>query len=138
MRLEFNINYLALMTSVFACTLMPEISLAGPNDGVRCPREYTSQFNNGILKCSRRVTTNPEYRNSVCPFIFAVSTTYQRIANAPDRCTRNDNGATLETVPENAFDSENYIREVDGGASTRDRFRKGGQPQTQFTYPDRL
>lgn len=138
MRLAFNVSYLVFIVPVIVCTLSPEVSLAEPKDGVRCPSGYTSQFNNGILKCFKQVTTNPEYRRSVCPLIVGVGTTYQRISNGPDRCTRGDNGATVDTVPENAFDPENYRREVDGGPSAQDRFRKGGGSQKQFIYPDRL
>ena len=136
MRLIFTIKFFALATPLIAFALMPSISLAGPDAGVRCPGGFTATFNNGVLKCSRQVTVNSEFRNSVCPLIFGVGTTYQQIANAADKCTRNDNGATVATVPENAFDPGNYTRVVDGGSGARDRFRKGGQTKTEFAYPE--
>lgn len=138
MQLTFTVKYFALATLLIAEALIPSISLAAPSDGAKCGNGYTPSFNNnsGVLKCSKQVTANSEIRKSVCPFIFGVSTVYQQRLNAADRCTRNDTGATVATVPENAFDPDNYTREVDGGIGALDRFRKGGQTQTEFAYPE--
>ena len=132
------IKFFALATPILASALLPGISLAGPSDGVKCPNGFTASFNNGVLKCSKKVPGNPEFRKSVCPLILGVGMTYHRKSDAADYCTRNDNGAKVPTVPENAFDPENYTREVDGGPGAQDRFRKGGYTQVQFVYPNQL
>lgn len=123
---------------VAAGVASPSISIAGGANGVSCPAGYTATPDdsfNGVMKCSRVVTTPLEARKSVCPGIAGIQFTYEQRAGAADACRRTDNGALVATVPELVLDPQNWRRDIDGSTGALDRFLKGGQPRTEFAFP---
>jgi hypothetical protein len=135
MKTAISLASIATGVLLSASLLVPTAARAGDADGMKCPSGYTAAFSNGVLKCSKQITTNVEVRKSVCPIIPFVGTTYEQRTNAADVCRRSDNGALVATVPEFAFDPQNWRRDVDGSTGALDRFVKGGQTQTDFVWP---
>jgi hypothetical protein len=139
-----TLKSLVVVKSIAVATLMaaglatPAISVAGGANGVHCPAGYNatpSDSFNGVMKCSRVVTTPLEVRKSVCPGIAGIQFTYEQRPGAADVCKRTDNGAFVATVPELVLDPQNWRRDVDGSTGALDRFLKGGQPRTEFAFP---
>ncbi|MFN0301549.1 MAG: hypothetical protein ACKVQU_14485 [Burkholderiales bacterium] len=129
---------IAVAAFVAAGLASPSISVAGGANGVSCPAGYdatpASSFN-GVMKCSKVVTTPLEIRKSVCPGIAGIQFIYEQRVGARDVCKRTDNGTTVATVPELVLDIQNWRLDQDGATGALDRFLKGGQQRTEFTFP---
>lgn len=131
MKFALSISGVTIGAMLSASLLVPTVSFASDADGMRCPSGFNTGFSNGVLKCSRQVTTNVEVRKSVCP-IF--TDRYTQRTNAADVCFNNQGQAVL-TVPEFVLDPQNWTRDIDGSTGALDRFTKGGQVTTDFTWP---
>jgi hypothetical protein len=127
-----GLTFGALLASA---SLVPSVSFAAADDGVRCG--YNASFSSGVMKCSKQVQSVAETRPSVCPLIPFVNTQYIQNTNAADKCRRSDNGALVSTVIGGlpVFDPQNWDRQIDGAAGALDRFIKPGATHTEYAYP---
>ncbi|MEX2271689.1 MAG: hypothetical protein WD690_09475 [Vicinamibacterales bacterium] len=109
-----------------------------PKNGVKCPDDYNPDFNQStkVLRCWKDVMTPKEDRKSVCPFGCGglSGCSYNDVTNGKDTCKANSDGATIQTVPENTFDPQNYSRLTEN--RRLDLFRKGGKLERKHVYAE--
>lgn len=111
---------------------------AGPDDGVRCPTNYTSTWNSDtkVLRCSRDNTTPAV---TACPVSSTPAFIRYHQRNGRDRCTA-PSTTSPEGLPQGLYANAvcsvaGYEYVNDGGTGNLDRCTK---TEKQYAYPNQL